>query len=124
MKEMYETIMIFNINTDYKSSISKINTLCQTFTGDEYEIDTDEMGIKNLAYEVKGQKKGYYYKITWMGDKNNLIDLETILREDDNTILRFITISMTDEDDDIRLKPKECEQKKPVIDLLDIIYNL
>lgn len=122
MKEMYETIIIFNITTDYKSSINKINALCQDFTGDEYEIDTDEVGIKNLAFEMKRQKKGYYYKITWMGDKNNTTDLESILHED-NTVLNFVTIS-TDEDDDIRLKPKECEQKKPIIDLLDIIYNL
>lgn len=122
MKNIYETTIIFNITTDYKSSINKLNALCQDFTGNEYEIDTDELGIRKLVYEIKGQKEGYYYQITWMGDKNNATDLQTMLYED-HTILRFLTL-LTDEKDDIRLKPKECEQKKPVIDLLDIIYNL
>lgn len=121
MNKLYETIVIFNISTDYKPSINKINSLCQEFTGDEYEIDIDEIGIKNLVYITKEQKRGYYHKILWQGSTDNLEKLEKELRAGDS-VLKFMTMRISDEE---MLETHKLKPKKPnIVDVLDIIYNL
>ncbi len=46
-----------------------------------------DMGTKLLAYEVKGQKQGHYYKITFDG---NIDDLELPTDDDVDVIKKLI----------------------------------
>lgn len=124
MQNLYETIIIFNIDTDdYKESIIKFNKICQDFTGTEYEIDIDDIGIKEVATIQKMQ--GYYYQITWLGDLGDNSELDKLLRADD-TVFKFLTIKIT-EDTEYSLKPIEHKEKpmtNNIVDVLDIIYGL
>ena len=118
----YETITIFDTEK-YKESADTIQNICQEYTGKKYKIKREDLGIKNLAYEIKHHKKGYYVVFHWVGTREQCEQLEIYMRKDDN-VLKFITIKI---DDSINLEPyeeDEQEQEQKPVDLLDIIYNL
>ena len=54
----------------------------------------EELGIKELAYEIKGYKKGYYLEYRYTGTFNTKQNLEKYLRNDDD-ILKFINIRVS-----------------------------
>jgi len=49
------------------------------------------LGKKNLAYEIKGEKQGYYFITYFEGTENKIEKIENQLRFNDN-VLKFITI--------------------------------
>lgn len=115
----YETIIIFDIEK-YEDSANNIQKMCQEYTGKTYKVNREDIGIKNLAYEIKKHKKGYYIMLHWMGTREQCERLDNYIRKDDN-VLKFITIKM---DDALDLEPYEQKQEQQPVDLLDIIYNL
>ncbi len=57
-------------------------------------VHVDEMGLKQLAYEIKKRHSGMYYCIEFAGENGNIIDkLELTLRRDDK-IMRFLTVAL------------------------------
>lgn len=52
---------------------------------------TDVLGIKNLAYEVKNNKEGYYLIFYFESEFSFISELERQYRIDDN-ILKFIVV--------------------------------
>ena len=87
----YESIIIFNINTS-KEKMQEIKEYIKMITDFYYEED---MGIKKLAYEIKGQKEGYYYKIDFEGDEETVKNLERYYRIKDE-VMKFLTIKTED----------------------------
>ena len=123
MASYYKTT-ITCVPDNYKDSLDKVKELCQKFTGTEYKINEERVGLKHLEYPIRRSYKGfyeqgYYATYAWHGESSNVRELETYLYEDDN-VLKFITFLTTQKE--AHLKPYKCEQKKPV-DILDIIYN-
>ena len=118
----YETIVIFDTK-EYKESADTIQDLCQEYTGKKYRVKREDIGVKNLAYEIKGHKKGYYVVFYWIGTHEQCEQLEAQIYKNNN-ILKFITVKLDNSVDPIDLEPYEQEQKEELIDLLDIIYNL
>lgn len=128
MKNLYETIVIFD-PTVRRTTINRFEKLLQEFTGKDYDVDVDEIGIKELAYEIKScetgvrVKKGNYVNFTWAGTKENAVELEKRLKMDDE-VLKFLTQrkeTMPEEE----LEPATVVNKKPeVVDVLNIIYGL
>lgn len=57
-------------------------------------VHTDEMGLRELAYEIKRHHSGYYFCIEFAGADGMIIDkLELALRRDDK-VLRFLTVAL------------------------------
>ncbi|NJN33931.1 MAG: 30S ribosomal protein S6 [Saprospiraceae bacterium] len=57
-------------------------------------VHIDEMGLKQLAYEIKKRHSGMYYCIEFAGENGSIIDkLELTLRRDDK-IMRFLTVAL------------------------------
>jgi small subunit ribosomal protein S6 len=57
-------------------------------------VHIDEMGLQQLAYEIKKRHSGMYYSIEFAGENGTIIDkMELSLRRDDN-ILRFLTVAL------------------------------
>jgi small subunit ribosomal protein S6 len=57
-------------------------------------VHTDDLGLKQLAYEIKKRHSGLYYCIEFSGVDGSIIDkMELSLRRDDK-ILRFLTVSL------------------------------
>ena len=50
---------------------------------------TDDMGSRELAYEIQKNKRGYYFVIYFKAPSTSLIELERTYRINEN-ILRFI----------------------------------
>ena len=113
--ENFETIIIFKPDSSYENSLKNIQIMCQKYSND-LKINIKHIGVKKLAYDVKNYQKGYYVTIIWQGTRNNVAELESYLRTDDN-VLKFINMKS----DHILRKH---EQETKVIDVLDIIYNL
>jgi len=97
-KNVYETIIIFD-KKSYRKSVKIFKDMCQKFTGNEYIIHEDLIGVKKLAYEIKKHTEGYYVIYQWLGLPENVAELERCLRINDN-VLKFMTIKKLDEDSD------------------------
>ncbi len=61
----------------------------------KYAISSiDELGLKQLAYQINKKHAGYYYTVEFAGEDGKVVDsLELALRRDEK-ILRFLTIAL------------------------------
>jgi small subunit ribosomal protein S6 len=128
-KELYETVIICNPDK-YKHSVDTVEEICQEFTGKKYKIKVDRMGIKKLAYEIHDRTTAYYTIFTWSGTRENVTELERILRIDDD-VLKFMTLKLDEEENSLE-EISESEQQSPIhpeennsqIDALDVLLGL
>ena len=49
------------------------------------------LGLKHLAYEIRGEKTGHYYITHFEGTENKIAEIEKQLRLNEN-VIKFITI--------------------------------
>ncbi len=57
-------------------------------------VHIDEMGLRQLAYDIKKKHSGVYFCIEFAGNDGQIIDkMELTLRRDDK-ILRFLTVAL------------------------------
>ncbi len=90
-KYNYETIFILKKDcklTDIDEIIKKVKRLFD-ITKIKY------IGTKKLAYDIKGNKEGFYVSLNINGYESFVPKLEKYYRENDN-IIKFITIKMED----------------------------
>lgn len=66
----------------YKDAIAKNGGSIQTCL---------DMGMRNLAYEIKKHKRGYYFVIYFTAEPKSILELERLYRINED-ILRFIVI--------------------------------
>lgn len=75
MDKKYEAIFIIKNYEDKESLedvLERINNIVITECGSIYH--EDKIGIKKLAYEIKGHKQGYYYLINFKIPEFNFKD--------------------------------------------------
>lgn len=66
MNETYEAVFIIKDYKDTKKIKGIIKEIDETVINEGYEIyNRKDYGIKNLAYEIMKEKKGYYYVINF-----------------------------------------------------------
>jgi small subunit ribosomal protein S6 len=57
-------------------------------------VHTDDIGLRQLAYEINKRHSGHYFSIEFSGENGDVIDkMELSLRRDDK-ILRFLTVAL------------------------------
>jgi len=56
-------------------------------------LKTENWGLRNLSYEIKKNKKGYYYHFKFKSDGKVVKELEQKERIDD-FLLRFLTVKV------------------------------
>ena len=54
-------------------------------------INIDDLGVKELAYEVKGYKQGYYIVTTFKGNVYDVKELEA-LEKQASIVIKYLTI--------------------------------
>ena len=89
-KKLIESIIIVKgmlSETDYKKAFAEIKEQFEEFKIEKIE----ELGKKNLAYEVKKNKTGYYLDIEFYADSEDVKNLELFCRKNEN-ILKFIFV--------------------------------
>lgn len=89
-KRLIESIVIIRgglTENEYKGVFAKIKEQFEQFKIEKME----ELGKKNLAYEVKGNKQGYYIIIEFYADSEDVKNLEVYCRNNED-ILKWIFI--------------------------------
>ena len=94
-KYEYETIFIMKSNVNEKSRKEVVSKVENYIKEKGKLINTEDLGLKKLAYEIKKNKEGHYYLINFEMDKNDILGLERIYRIQDE-ILKFITVRRDD----------------------------
>lgn len=89
----YESVIIMGKNTknnEGKSIITKIENLINE---NGKLTKTEEIGLRKLAYEIKGMKEGYYVVFYFESNFGFIQELERYYRTTDE-ILKFIVVRM------------------------------
>lgn len=91
----YETIMILDCTISEESRENAINKIKKYIESKGKIENTEDLGKKKLAYEVKKNKEGYYYIIEFMAESESITELERIYRITDE-VLKFIVVRKDD----------------------------
>lgn len=119
--EIFETIIILrgNIKEDKaKATIKRYEDFLQKYST-EKKVKIDDMGIKKLAYEIRGNTRGYYFLAYWQGETSNVDKLERMLRTDDD-VIKFMTVKNIE---GIELLDLKSSPKSEQIDALDVLLG-
>tara|TARA_B100001996_G_scaffold361946_1_gene329093 strand:+ start:337 stop:696 length:360 start_codon:yes stop_codon:yes gene_type:complete len=74
-----------------KKLIEKYHNLINKFSGKV--IKTEEWGLKNLAYEIKKSRRGFYVHIKFDGNGETVQELENAQKIDE-MLIRFLTVKV------------------------------
>lgn len=88
----YESVVIMDPNQskeEREKTINKFKDLIKTFSNKK--VETEEIGEKKLAYEIKQNKTGYYTIFNFYAEPNDILELERNYRIDDD-IIKFIVV--------------------------------
>ena len=88
----YESVIIIRpllTEDEIKDTISKYKKIYENLSDRPVEVET--LGKKKLAYEIQGNKEGYYAIFKFYAKSENISDVERNYRIDDN-IMKFITV--------------------------------
>ena len=91
----YETIMILDCTISEESRENAINKIKKYIESKGKIENTEDLGKKKLAYEVRKNKEGYYYIIEFMAEPESIAELERIYRITDE-VLKFIVVRKDD----------------------------
>lgn len=128
----YQTIIIFkpNLIKDYYNTMANFYKDILKVKLKAHRIKTEQMGLRHLAYDIKGEKEGYYMLFTYQIDKEFEPkigkELELSLRANDS-VIKFLTVGSIESGDytpdpDQDADDDKTEQKK--IDYFDLIFNI
>lgn len=91
----YENIYILRgslTEEQAKKEIEEIKKYFEDVNTYKKENDVNDfMGLKNLAYEIRGEKQGYYYITYFKGTEEQASKINLKLKNNDN-VIKFITI--------------------------------
>ncbi len=110
----YETIFITHpdlADEDQQNTFVKVKDLIPKQGGTILKFD--EWGLKNLAYEIKKQTRGYYTYVDYTGGGGLVKELERVMGIDDR-IIKYMTVLTNEEFDPASIvqeaKPTSAEE--------------
>jgi small subunit ribosomal protein S6 len=106
----YETIVIIDpdLSKEVEAPIfERVNDLIPQYKG--ILIETDDWGIKKLAYEIKKKNRGHYVKMDFCGDGALVQEMERFFRIDDK-VMKFMTVLLEDAADPDAIKAEMDEK--------------
>lgn len=130
-KNIYETVVIFNTTEKDKEKViekevDKMTKQLQTYSLTK-KVNTDYIGEKKLAYEVRGYTTGFYAIFNWQGTSDNMIELDRLLRAND-TVIKFITVKH-DDDSEPELEDLDTSEQidqdtqEPLLDIYQLLFS-
>lgn len=101
----YESVIMFEDLPEDKIKKKIEDYFIKILHGEELDIPTiiytkEDLGVRRLAYDVKGESKGHYVKYVFETAPERIVELERFLRIDDD-VLKFITLKLDELDEDI-----------------------
>jgi len=95
----YETIFILRPDLGesvQKDAIRRFENIVRASAGEM--IETDEWGFRELAYHIKGERRGFYVRLDYGGNGATMNEIERNLKLSDS-VLRYLSV-VTDGDID------------------------
>ena len=88
----YETMFIIKPTLTEEETVAQIDLVKSIIEKNGGEIVAcDDMGSRQLAYEIEKNKRGYYFVAYFQGEPSGILEIERQYRINEN-ILRFIFI--------------------------------
>ncbi|MFD1675981.1 30S ribosomal protein S6 [Alicyclobacillus fodiniaquatilis] len=88
----YETMYILNSNLESEQTTELVQKYQSLISGQGGQIDElQEIGKRRLAYEIEGNREGYYVLVQYTAGAEVPTELERIMRIDDN-VVRYLTV--------------------------------
>lgn len=87
----YETIIIISSRLTQEQTNAVISKVEKYINENGNIINTDDKGIRKLAYNIKEHNEGHYYLIEFESKEDSISELERLYRITDE-ILKFIVI--------------------------------
>ena len=78
-----------------KKLVDKLKDIIETNQGKV--LKTEEWGLRNLTYEIKNNRKGFYFHIKFEGNGKTIQELEKA-ENIDEMLLRFLTVKVKKHD--------------------------
>jgi len=93
----FETLLLFSPELSAENREGIISTLTATLEKENGKLtETDSWGMRDLAYPVRKQMRGYYIRLEFIAQGNTVAELERIIRITDG-IFKFMTVKLADE---------------------------
>ncbi|MCQ2795837.1 MAG: 30S ribosomal protein S6 [Bacilli bacterium] len=90
----YEIMYILRADLEDASRKKEVEKLHNILTKNGVKITkVDEWGVRDFAYIIKDQKKGYYVVLTVLAEADQLNEFSRLIRINENVIRHLITIS-------------------------------
>lgn len=107
----YETIFIIRPDVgepQIKDIIKRFEGLATSGGGET--IETEEWGFRELAYRIKGERRGYYVRLDYASDAATMNEIERNLKLQD-TVLRYLSV-LVDVEADVAKAREEIDARK------------
>ena len=90
----YEIMFILSANLDDEARKNEIAKLQGVLESNGLKVsDTKELGVKDLAYPIKKQTKGFYAVFSIEGKADGLNEFTRLAKLDANVIRHLITVN-------------------------------
>ncbi len=92
MLRRYETIFILRPDlgeSAQKDTIRRFGGIVGTSAGEI--IETEEWGFRELAYNIKGERRGFYVRLDYGGNGATMNEVERNLKLSDS-VLRYLSV--------------------------------
>jgi small subunit ribosomal protein S6 len=107
----YETIFIIRPDLgepQIKDIITRFEGI--TTSGGGAIIETEEWGFRELAYQIKGERRGYYVRLDYASDAAVMNEIERNLKLQD-TVLRYLSV-LVELETDVAKAREEIDTRK------------
>ena len=106
----YETIFILRPDSgdpQIKETIKRYEGIISAGSGEM--IETEEWGSRELAYKIKGERRGFYVRLDYVSPGPVMNEVERNLRLSD-AVLRYLSV-LVDDDADVAKVREELEAR-------------
>lgn len=126
--QTFETILIFTEKLTEEEYINKSKEYKKWIEGlPSAKIKSDRLGKKKLAYKARGCNYGWYTLFTYESTEDLInTKLDLMLRKDDD-VIKFITTNIQEDyipGDYINGEPEDQVNRKKIVDVFDLIFNI
>ena len=84
----YEVMFIIKPDLDADSTTKIVNQVCDIFTKNGGKLlECDQIGLKDLAYEIQHLNKGFYVRLTVEAPNQAVEEFNRIIRITDGKII-------------------------------------
>lgn len=126
--QIFETILIFSEKLTEEEYINKSKEYKKWIEGlPSAKVKMDRLGKKKLAYKARGCNYGWYTLFTYESTEDLInTKLDRMLRKDDD-VIKFITTNIQEDyipGDYINGEPEDQVNRKKIVDVFDLIFNI